>query len=630
MKLDSGQLVDNRYEVLERLGEGGMGEVWKALDKRHCDEVVIKMPLLKGDPEIRARFGREAQVMREHSLDCPQILNIEDVGNLDGVPWYVMRYLPGGSVRDHELSKDESGKIRANDRSFEWLVKIASALDYLHQKQSFHRDVKPENILFSREGTPYLVDFGIVKTVDEHTSLMTEEGATIGTMAYMAPELLEGGDFVSQSDQFSLAVTLYEFLTREKPYGGTTIYALFKSYQNGHRKLSDLFPAIPQAASDVIDRALSREPKKRFDSCQQFAEAFIAGFKDTTNSIDQELTNKPDEAETGQFDTQQYQDDLKRVSADGRKSVVRGGVAQSQHELSGLKPDTPKRPWPLLLVIAAGLALVVAVAGVVLSGQFFPADQPTSSFTYTDDSQTQSETSEESIPVLNLPDEVTNQIGMKLRLIPQGDFMMGSPAGEAGRNEEGEELRLQVVDQPFYLATTEVTQSQWVLMMQTEPWKEETWGVQKSGLAPATFVSLDDAKTFCEKLSTATGQRYRLPTEIEWEYACRAGTNTIFSFDTGTEKLTDYAWHDVNSELIDEAYAHDVGLKKPNDFGLFDMHGNVWEWFTGGPTEKSGVRGGGWIFSEESCRSASRMMVPLNTRNYNVGFRVVRDIKKPK
>ena len=154
---------------------------------------------------------------------------------------------------------------------------------------------------------------------------------------------------------------------------------------------------------------------------------------------------------------------------------------------------------------------------------------------------------------------------------------MGSPSGEEGRDEKGEELHLEVVGQAFYLSKTEVTQAQWTLIMQTEPWKGQTW-VQESGLSPATFVSLSDAKKYCDKLSSVTGERYRLPTEAEWEYACRAGTNTRFSFDRSVEQLTEHAWHDVNTDLKGEEYAHDVGQKKPNAFGLFDMHGNVWEW----------------------------------------------------
>ena len=257
MVISPNQLLDNRYRITEHLGEGGMGAVWKAIDTKLNDEVVVKIPLNHLDADILRRFEKEARAMRKFSIECPQILNIEDVGSLDGVPWYVMRYLAGGSVRDQPLARLEDGTIDWNNQSFEWLVKIAAALDYLHRQKCFHRDVKPENILFSAEGTPYLVDFGIVKTVNETTSMMTEQGKTVGTMAYMAPEILDGAKYTSQSDLYSLAVTLYEVLSGERPYSGTTFFALFRSIQKGHRNLVELFPAVPLRASQAVDKALS-------------------------------------------------------------------------------------------------------------------------------------------------------------------------------------------------------------------------------------------------------------------------------------------------------------------------------------------------------------------------------------
>ena len=277
MTLKPTQFIENRYKVIEHLGQGGMGAVWKALDTKHDDEVVIKMPLFEHDSKILKRFKREAQVMRKHSIESPHILNIEDIGEHEGIPWYVMRYLPGGSVADRALVSGQDGKIQWDSNSFNWLTQIASALDYLHQKGAYHRDVKPENILFSKNGTPYLVDFGIVKTVNETTSMVTDQGTAIGTMAYMAPENLEGQPFSPQSDQYSLAVTLYEYLTGERPFAGTTFFALFKSLQQGHRKLSELAPAIPQLASDSVDRALSADASERFESCGNFANVFING-----------------------------------------------------------------------------------------------------------------------------------------------------------------------------------------------------------------------------------------------------------------------------------------------------------------------------------------------------------------
>ena len=289
MTFEPNQIIDNRYQIISRLGQGGMGAVWKAIDTKHDDEVVIKMPLNHFDKEILKRFGHEAKAMRKYSLDCPHILNIEDVGMLGEVPWYVMRFLPGGSARGQTPPQDQQGNIQWNADSFRWLTQIASALDYLHGRDCFHRDVKPENILFSSDGVPYLVDFGIVKNATETTTMMTEQGKVIGTLAYMAPEILEGEKFTAQSDQYALAVTLYESITGDRPFSGTTYFALFKAIQKGHPKLTELYSNVPKVASEVIDQALSEQPVDRFESCSEFANRFIGGL-----SFDASIERHPD------------------------------------------------------------------------------------------------------------------------------------------------------------------------------------------------------------------------------------------------------------------------------------------------------------------------------------------------
>ena len=382
MRISPGQVIDGRYKIIDKLGEGGMGAVWKAVDNKHGDEVVIKMPLFENDPKILRRFKREAQQMRKHSVENPHILNIEDVGELEGIPWYAMRYLPGGSVGDRALTMDDDSKIQWNETSFQWLVQIASALDYLHQKGAFHRDVKPENILFSQTGTPYLVDFGIVKTANETASMVTEQGKAIGTMAYMPPEVLEGEKFTAQSDQYSLAVTLYEYLTSERPFSGTTFFTLFKSLQKGHRKLKDLSPVIPDAASLAVDRALSADASNRFDSCTDFCQAFLDGL-DGPATLDEEVITAEievvEEDETRDLDLQAYRaaqdsqlDEKRRVStpeegvestsADSPKKYVT--PVKPKDQIQPRKPLTPEKPQHTSKVLLVALA----IAGLLLLG----------------------------------------------------------------------------------------------------------------------------------------------------------------------------------------------------------------------------------------------------------------------
>ncbi len=216
-----------------------------------------------------------------------------------------------------------------------------------------------------------------------------------------------------------------------------------------------------------------------------------------------------------------------------------------------------------------------------------------------------------------------NSLGMAFKLIPGGRFRMG----------EGKDSRDVTLTHPYYLGVFEVTQEQYQRVMGKNP------SSFKSVKNPVENVSWDDAVSFCKKLSElpaekSAGRVYRLPTEAEWEYACRAGTTTDYSFDDAESQLDDYAWYSKNSG----AATHAVGLKKPNAFGLYDMHGNVWEWCQDwlgdypsgalidprGPSGGTGRvnRGGGWILGAAYCRSASRPPRGPTSRANCFGFRL--------
>lgn len=219
-----------------------------------------------------------------------------------------------------------------------------------------------------------------------------------------------------------------------------------------------------------------------------------------------------------------------------------------------------------------------------------------------------------------------NSIGMELVYIPAGRFMMGTPYSDVDLYY-GEVT----LSKPFYMGIYEVTQTQYEAIMGKNPSKF------KGGDNPVEQVSRYDAVEFCRKLSRKEGKTYRLPTEAEWEFACRAGTNTRFNFGDSELSMGDYAWYSKNSN----SRSHPVGQKKPNAFGLYDMHGNVREWCSNwygygiperidpqGPSSgQNGVlRGGCWDFKPESCRSVSRdAWVPTNHAPVD-GFRVVLSI----
>ena len=233
---------------------------------------------------------------------------------------------------------------------------------------------------------------------------------------------------------------------------------------------------------------------------------------------------------------------------------------------------------------------------------------------------------------------VTNSIGMKLVYIPAGSFMMGSSgsAAQLARVLVQHEVR---ISEGFWMGETEVTQGQYKSVMNAQPWSGQDY-VQEYANNPAVYVSWDDAVEFCRKLSEQTGETYRLPTEAEWEYACRAGTKTWFSFGDSESSLGDYAWFVDNTHKVGQSYAHSVGKKKSNPWGLYDMHGNVCEWCLDwyapdyyskspesnpqGPDEGSFrvLRGGGWGYLPRYCGSAYRIKAAY--RDDYFGFRVAR------
>jgi formylglycine-generating enzyme required for sulfatase activity len=237
------------------------------------------------------------------------------------------------------------------------------------------------------------------------------------------------------------------------------------------------------------------------------------------------------------------------------------------------------------------------------------------------------------------PKEITNSVGMKLVLIPKGTFMMGSPESEEGRQKEETQHEV-TISKDYYLGVYEVTQAQYEKVMGKNPsyFQGAKVGNENADL-PVENVSWDDTVEFCKRLSDLpeekkAGRLYRLPTEAEWEYACRAGSKTAYAFDDEEGLLPEYGWFERNSS----DRTHTVGLLEPNAWGLYDMHGNVWECCSdrygdypkgavSDPTGPKGgsyrvLRGGSWIIEAAHCRSADRDGTTQDDRSDDLGFRL--------
>jgi len=217
---------------------------------------------------------------------------------------------------------------------------------------------------------------------------------------------------------------------------------------------------------------------------------------------------------------------------------------------------------------------------------------------------------------------------MKFALIPAGEFQMGSPDSDSTADSDEKPQHRVRITKPFYLGVTEVTQEQYQRVMGSNP------SNFKGAQLPVESVSWEDAVAFCRKLSDKEGRTYRLPTEAEWEYSCRAGSNTKWAFGDDESSLKNYAWYSDNATST----THPVGEKRPNAWGLYDMHGNVWEWCsddkrdyasttvddpTGGTAGSIRVfRGGGWSGSARHCRSADRRRSTPDDRSRSLGCRL--------
>ena len=255
-------IANGRYRIEDCIGAGAMGVVYRAHDSKLDQKVAVKFVnrSVSLNTSFRERFEREIRSLVE--VRHPHVVSVFDAGIHEGSPYLVMSYLEGGSLAKRLPKSTGTTVVDARQR-LTWLPQVAAALDAIHQKGYVHRDVKPGNILFDEGENAFLADFGVAKVLDEAAA---DSPATVaGTPGYLPPELLAGQPIDGRTDQFSLAVTTYEALTGKRPFGnkpGTVLDTFVPPHK--------IVAGIPIGVGDVLMKALSEQPARRFENCQAF------------------------------------------------------------------------------------------------------------------------------------------------------------------------------------------------------------------------------------------------------------------------------------------------------------------------------------------------------------------------
>jgi serine/threonine-protein kinase len=343
------------YQIKSELGRGGMATVYLAYDPRFEREVAVKvLPReMLHDPQFRVRFEREAKTIAK--LEHSGIVPVYDVGEEDGQPYFVMRYMTGGTLSDR-LAR---GPMSLQDAAY-ILDRIASALDEAHAKGFIHRDLKPGNILFDRAGEPYISDFGIAKFSASQTNVTGS--AIVGTPAYLSPEQAQGdANIDGRSDIYAVGVILFEMLSGRQPFeADTPMGVVVKQITDPVPHILDLNPNLPPEVEAIIEKAMAKNREERFSTTREMADALDAVARGKAPTTD---AGKTVIAAAGATKIQPAKTRL------GAKPVVPAPVPAGQGKGKG---KTSSFTW----IIVGVLALCVIVSAGVGGGLYLTRGNP--------------------------------------------------------------------------------------------------------------------------------------------------------------------------------------------------------------------------------------------------------------
>jgi formylglycine-generating enzyme required for sulfatase activity len=609
------ELADHpKFRIIRELGRGGMGVIYLAEHRVMDKPVALKVisPAVLDNPDAVARFLGEVQAAGK--LDHANIARAHDADQAGELHFLVMEYVEGMSLAQ-VLQKRGPLPIA---HACHYARQAALGLQHAFEKGMVHRDIKPHNLMLAPKNVVKVLDFGLARLRGPKAvgKGLTQADAFMGTPAYVAPE--QAADARSadiRADIYSLGCTLYALLTGRPPFQeGTMVKLVLAHIEKEPRPLHEVRPDVPAELSAVVAQMLAKDPAKRFQKPAEVAQAllpFTRASAQPTAALRREVRPavatpvEPASPFAGL-------EDEAVPPGPPRKAAREGGAAQ---------PATAA--WwkrPAALVGAGAAAALALVGGIWLLASLFSrggAPAPVTARAAPVPPATAA------APQPRPGETVTNFLGMKLAWIPPGDFLMGGTA-----HDDEKPVHRVTITRGFYLGAYPVTQAQWRKVMGRNP----------SGAAcddcPVDSVSWDDCAEFCKRLKQRDGKPYRLPTEAEWEYACRAGTTTDYYSGNAEADLRKAGWYSGNSGNE----THPVGLLAKNAWGLYDMHGSVWQWcadwydaypaadvvdYAGPPGgDFRLLRGGSYISDAITCRAACRIWYRPATWNVNFGCRV--------
>ncbi|HLB49915.1 MAG TPA: serine/threonine-protein kinase [Anaerolineales bacterium] len=350
MGISPGQTIGN-YKVLDKIGEGGMGAVYKAEQPAIHRTVVLKVlsASVADSPQMLDRFKRELDIIAR--LEHPHILPVYDFGQVEGNPYIAMRFMGGGSLldrlRDRSLSREQL---------LHCFEQIAEALDYAHERNIIHRDLKPANVLLDERGNAYLADFGLAKTL-EGAGDLTATGSILGTPAYMSPEQARGEKLDVRSDIYSLAVMLYEVLAGQLPFKSNTAMGFIQKHLiETPPPITSIKPDLPDDLDDIVAAALAKDRNLRPARASDFVKSVRAALGGAVGVVSS--AGMPSRVST-----------IKAPTTGPTVRAVAAATAAAPAQTSGTValPRRSAAVWAIpvvLLLVVGGLVVVAAVAGI--------------------------------------------------------------------------------------------------------------------------------------------------------------------------------------------------------------------------------------------------------------------------